>query len=388
MRKLLSSPAQMPLSDAENLIYQNALKFAADISLNLMAVKVTHRPEDFLGWCMELARLCREGVNMDLLEPAQLRPLKKLQETLETGISVSQLKMTRIAPWPIFTAFVNEQAEQQALAERLRLMDYIDGLRDQSLAAMIEEDRLTVAGKHTSAHDPGVYNFDVEWFAGTRGAKTFHLLLQQHPAAFDEALAEIPLEGEVTRSHYQAFVTAYQAIFAEHGEGDTAPLAAATRLLAMRRPDQFIALTNAKTDALCQGFGIARLGSRDFDGYWQDVIGTLRSFAWWRQPAPEVPDELRLWQLRALLVDCFFYGDASLAAGSNYLKLRDKPKRSSGGSRSVSRTKASAEALVDKALADEELPDYLREKRDSIVAEVKNGKSVEQVIALMRAIFG
>lgn len=390
MRKLLSSPANMSLSDAENQIYQNALKFAAELSLNLMAVKVNNRPEDFLGWCVELSSLCKNGLNLELLDPPQLRPLKKLQESLEAGISIAQLKMARIAPWAIVAGFIESQSSLQALEERLRLLDYVDGLRTTPLAELNEEDRLVIAGKHSPLHDPAVYTFDVEWFASTKGAKTFHLLLKQQPAAFDEALAHIPLEGEITSAEYRAFVTAYQAIFATYSDGEAGPLAAATRLLAMRRPDQFIALTNAKIDVLCQGMAIAKFNSRDFDAYWKDMIGTVRSYAWWRQPAPESPAELKLWQARALLVDMFLFADEDTAAGSNYLRLRDKPKKAgrSGATRSTPRTKASAEALVDKALAADDMPAYLLEKRESIINEVKGGKSVDQVIGLMRAIFG
>ncbi|MFT6206666.1 MAG: hypothetical protein ACJA0T_000569 [Colwellia sp.] len=43
---------------------------------------------------------------------------------------------------------------------------------------------------------------------------------------------------------------------------------------------------------------------------------------------------------------------------------------------------------MDKALTSEDLPAYLQGKRDSIIIQVKNGKSVEQAIGLMRAIFG
>ena len=43
---------------------------------------------------------------------------------------------------------------------------------------------------------------------------------------------------------------------------------------------------------------------------------------------------------------------------------------------------------VDRALTSDDLPEYMQGKRDSIVIQVKNGKSVEQAIGLMRAIFG
>jgi hypothetical protein len=414
MKKLLSLPVKMSLSAAENQVYQNVLKYVPPLSLNLMAVKVVNRPDDFLGWCGELIRLCREDLNMDYLEDEQLVPLKKLQGVLETGFTLSQFKMARIAPWPIYVDFIEQQNTVHALDERLRLLNYIDEIRQKPLADLMIEDRLAFAGKHTSQHDYSLYNFDVEWFAGTKGAKVFHILLEQSPEKFDAALAHIPLSGDVTYEQYQEFVTNFKTIFSEYtpekGQNNTPPLAAATRLLAMRRPDQFIALNNNKIDILCQGLSIAKMKNTDFSSYWHDMIGTLRTFAWWHQAQPEltiesskddnddthsemsvVSRELTLWKNRAILIDLFLFADVDLAQNSNYIRLRDKAQNkvtSKSKAAPKKRTKESAEMLVDKALLADDLPEYLQGKRDSIINQVKNGKSVEQAIGLMRAIFG
>lgn len=395
MRKLLSSPLKMALSDAESAIYQNALKHITEITLNLMAVKVENRPEDFLSWCTELVDVCRNRINMDLLEPEQLPTLKKLEQVLVLGASVSQFKMARIAPWPIFVGFVEQQAQLHALEERLALLDYIEVIKTKPLAEMVELERLAFVGKHTSQHFHTLYNFDVEWFASTKGAKVFQTLIAEQPERFDQALACIPASGDVTPKQYQAFVSVYKKIFSDYKAdkpaGEKAPLAPATRLLAMKRPDQFIALTNAKIDVLCQGLSIAKFNSFDFDSYWQDMIGTLRTFAWWHQSEPENEAELKIWKARAILVDLFMFVDQDFAFGSNYLRIRDKKlntvETSYKSSRRV-RTKLTPEELVDQALENEELPSYLQEQRDTLIKQVKKGKSPEQAINLLRAIFG
>lgn len=419
MKKLLSSPVKMPLSEAENNVYQNALKHITPLGLNLMAVKVEHHPDDFLGWCRELIRLCREDLNMELLDNDQLLPLKKLQDVLELGCSISQFKMLRIAPWPIFVDFIEQQSDLHAVDERLRLLIYVEQIRQKPLAELLPEDRLTYAGKHTSQHDYSVYNFDSEWFASTKGAKVFHILFEQSPELFDAALAHIPLTGDVTDKQYQAFVKDFKKIFQSYtqvkSEGEAAPLAAATRLLAMRRPDQFIALNNNKIDVICQGLAIVKFNNKDFDAYWYELIGTLRTCAWWHQQAPEhinedtnIVDEVNaieekevdsfngnreliIWQNRAILVDIFLFADETLAQSSNYIRLRDKAQNKvTTKSKTVlkKRSKESAEMLVDKALSAEDIPAYLFEKRSSIINQVKDGKTVEQAIGLIRAIFG
>ncbi|MBA6391911.1 hypothetical protein H4J38_14140 [Colwellia sp. BRX10-3] len=389
MRKLLTSPNAMSLSTTEQTIYQNALSFVADLSLNLMAVKVENHPDNFLNWCRELYRICLHDINHDLLEPSQLKPLKKLQDTMSNGVSACQLKMARIIPWPIFTDFVQEHAALQALPERLKLLDYIATIRSNKLAEMIDEDRLAFAGKHSAQHDISVYDFDVEWFAGTRGAKTFHQLLKSHPQAFDLALDNIPLDGDVSLADYQNFVNAYQAVFAVHTNEEKAPLSAATRLLAMRRPDQFIALTSGKIDTLSQGLGLVKLNNQSFDDYWHEMIASIRNTQWWRSEMPSDEVELQLWKNRAILIDLFLFADNTLAENSNYIRMRDKPKKIKiGVAKAVKRSKASAEAIVDKAFEADDIPEFILNMRSTIVNSVKDGKTVDQAITLMRNIFG
>lgn len=395
MKKFLSSPAKMALSDVENSHYQKSLIYIAELSLNLMAVKVTNYPEDFYGWCVELLEVCKKGINRDLLDDEQFKPLEKLVAVLEIAASASQLKMARLAPWPIFVDFIEQQAALHALEERLTLLDYIHGLEKTSLVEMTELDRLVFAGKHTNKHIHTVYNFDIEWFASTKGAKIFHTLFTEQPAAFDKALGFIPLSGDVTPAQYNKFVVAYKKIFSTYTKtkvnGEKAPLAPASRLLAMRRPDQFIALTNAKIDILCQGLGIAKFNNYDFESYWQDLIGTMRTFAWWHQSEPSNERECKLWNARAILVDLFLYAEQDFAFKSNFLRIRDKKLGSSVSSYKSSRNvrvKLTTEQLVDEALAESEIPDYIKNKRSTIISEVKKGKKVEHVIGLMRAIFG
>ncbi|MFT5636735.1 MAG: hypothetical protein ACI89T_002204 [Cognaticolwellia sp.] len=389
MRKLLTSPNAMSLSATEQTIYQNALSLVADLSLNLMAVKVESHPDNFLNWCRELHRICLHDINQDLLEPSQQKPLKKLQDTMSNGVSACQLKMARIIPWPIFTSFVQEHSKLQALPERLKLLNYIATLRHNKLTEMIDEDRLAFAGKHSAQHDISVYDFDVEWFAGTRGAKTFHQLLKSHPKDFDQALDHIPLDGDVTLADYQNFVNAYKAIFATHTNEEKAPLSAATRLLAMRRPDQFIALNSGKIDTLSQGLGLVKLNNQSFDDYWHEMIEAIRNTQWWRSEMPSDEVELQLWQNRAILIDLFLFADNSLAQNSNYIRMRDKPKKIKiGVAKAVKRSKASAEAIVDKAFESDDIPDFILNMRSTIVNSVKDGKTVDQAITLMRNIFG
>lgn len=390
MKKLLTSPSKMALPEIESGIYQNILKQATDISLNLMAVKVTNHPDEFLGWCVELLDVAKRRINFDLLDDHQLPTVKKLQDLLMGAISFLQLKALRVAPWPVLMAFIDGNKTTLALEEQLRLLQHIDTLRDTKLADMIVEDRLAFAGRHSPSHDPANYSFDCEWFASTRTAKGFQQILADVPHSLDEALAHIPLQGEVTQTDYQAFIVDYLKAF--NGIDDTPTLAPATRLLAMRRPDVFTPFSASKSDVLCLALGVARLNNRDFARYWDDIVLNVQALPWFRQCLPADDFETLLTRYKALLPCWFYYVDEDTPTQSNYYKAINKPTRSTtskgSATRQVKRGKDSATVLVDRALENPDLPDYLKSKRDSIIAEVEKGRSVDETIKLLRAIFG
>jgi len=377
----------MALGEQESQIYQNILKQSSELSLNLMAVKVENHPEDFLGWCYELLNASRDRINYDLLETQQLPLLKKLHDQLITAISFLQLKTLRVAPWPVVSMFVEQHKELVALDEQLRLTAYIAGLREKPLKEMIPEDLLAFSGKHMASLDPSTYNFDVEWFASTKSAKGFHQMLADLPGAFDDALSNIPLEGDVAIGDYQQFVVAYLSAF--NGSDEKPTLAPATRLLAMRRPDVFTPISNSRLDALCSALGITKLNNRDFERYWQDVVQSIHAMSWFKMANAGNELETQLVDIKALIPCFFYYADTNTADNSNYIKLLNKPTRStSSSSKAPRRGKESAEILVDRALAADDVPEHIRAKRDSIISEVQKGRGVNETITLMRAIFG
>ncbi len=377
----------MALGEQESQIYQNILKQASELSLNLMAVKVENHPEDFLGWCYELLSASKDRINYDLLEPQQLPVLKKLHDQLTSAISFLQLKTLRVAPWPVISLFVEQHKELIALDEQLRLTTYLQSIREQALKDMIPEDLLAFSGKHTATLDPSTYNFDVEWFASTKSAKGFHQMLADLPGAFDDALANIPLEGDVSEADYQQFVVAYLLAF--NGSDEKPTLAPATRLLAMRRPDVFTPISNSRLDALCAALGITKLNNRDFERYWQDIVQSIHAMSWFKMANGSNELEEQLVSIKALLPCFFYYADASTADNSNYIKLLNKPKRSTtSAGKAQRRGKESAEILVDRALAADDIPEHIRSKRDSIISEVQKGRGVNETISLMRTIFG
>ncbi|MBK7307815.1 MAG: hypothetical protein IPI88_12825 [Chitinophagaceae bacterium] len=74
------------------------------------------------------------------------------------------------------------------------------------------------------------------------------------------ALDQIPLKGQITRTHYDNFVKYFTKVFSGNYVG------VASRLLAMKRPDVFYCLTS-KIKKVLQRF-LKKKSEIDYKGYW------------------------------------------------------------------------------------------------------------------------
>ena len=117
------------------------------------------------------------------------------------------------------------------------------------------------------------------YFGSMRGDGYFHSAVKTAPGGISAALDCIPLEGPVTRQHYDRFVE----LFAPAVAGERQRPGVASRLLAMKRPDLFVCISKRNRTALAADFSIA--ASRiDFDMYWSAIAERIRDARWWSQP--------------------------------------------------------------------------------------------------------
>ncbi|WP_169315464.1 hypothetical protein, partial [Catenovulum agarivorans] len=335
--------------------------------------------------------ICNKHLNYQLLDDEQLPKVAKLLKLLEQAISVCQLKMLRITPWPIFVASVEQFQQREIWLEQHNFLQYLAELRSQAFSQMIAEDQMVFFGKHSAKHDPSVYQFDVEHFTGFRNAKTYLATVAHNGEKIEAMLAAIPLEGEVTFQHYQNFVNQYVAMFEQQAEPEKAPLFPATRLLALRRPDTFVSLNSTKADVLSIAFAINKLSNQDFLAYWHDVVTSYQQMPWWKLATNSSDSEQFIFAHRAILLDLFWFSEENAHQQTNYYKALNKATPASSKSTIVRRNGKSLEsvtAMVDRVLADEEIPAFVKANRDAIIKQVMGGKKIEEVISLMRSIFG
>ena len=82
--------------------------------------------------------------------------------------------------------------------------------------------------------------------------------------------------------------------------------AVASRLLAMRRPDQFVCLDSANRARLCGDFGITQNGM-DYARYWEEIIERIRDAPWWNAKRPADRIQAAVWDGRVAMLDTIFY---------------------------------------------------------------------------------
>ena len=167
----------------------------------------------------------------------------------------------------------------------------------QSLNTMKPGLRYTIAGLPTkSDHRWG-------WFGSMRGAGKYFAAVKANDIHLSQAADLIPLEGLVTRQHYDAYMEEYMRAFPDGRHG----IGTATRLLALKRPDQFVCFDSRNRAGLCADFGI-KVSGMDYDRYWDEVVERIMDTPWWKSPPPATYGiELSAWKGRAAMLDAIFY---------------------------------------------------------------------------------
>lgn len=140
------------------------------------------------------------------------------------------------------------------------------------------------------------------WFGSMRGAGHYHQAVNENNAHLSAALDEIPLRGIITKREYDSYIKKFILAFpnGRHGVG------IASRLLAMKRPDQFVCLSSKNKRGLCKDFGITQ-SKIDYDFYWEEFIERIRDAPWWNSDEPKEKSEKGVWLGRAAMLDAIFY---------------------------------------------------------------------------------
>ena len=144
----------------------------------------------------------------------------------------------------------------------------------------------------------------INWplFGSMRGAGVFTHKIKENDIRISEALDKIPLFGEIKYEHYIAFIQKFQEI----DFGGRYIFSPATRLLAMKRPDNFVCFNNKNKTKLCKDIGTSS-SNMTYKRYWEEIIQKIRDSDWWNTPQPTDEEELSIWKGRVAFLDALYY---------------------------------------------------------------------------------
>lgn len=145
---------------------------------------------------------------------------------------------------------------------------------------------------------------DQEWgaFGSMVGAGDFKNRVVENDRNLARAVDSIPKAGDITRAHYDRFVSHFRKAF-EHSERQ-GRVATASRLLAMKRPDTFLCVNRLNDAAAAKQMGFAKTGLT-LDNYWDRVVEVIRASEWYNVDKPDDNDG-PIWEARAAMLDAIF----------------------------------------------------------------------------------
>jgi HKD family nuclease len=200
--------------------------------------------------------------------------------------------------WPVFLAEVQKDVTH-GFDDRLDLLAKMK----RTFASTPHFQDMDAQTRRAIAGLPNQVMENAAWFGSMKGAGVFKNVVIEDPLHLSKALDEIPATGTVTREQYDSFISQYIKAFPNGRDG----IATATRLLSMKRPDQFLCVDSANRRKLANDVGMTNVAQLDYERYWVEVVARIMDSPWWKSPAPKSGKELQAWRARAAMLDAIFY---------------------------------------------------------------------------------
>jgi len=174
----------------------------------------------------------------------------------------------------------------------------------QSFSDLDILDRKAIAGIIGENEKAGTQleSYDWGWFGSMVGAGVFKNRILENDKNLSLALDHIPTTGDVSEDNYNAFIEDFQKAF--KGSKRKGGVPTASRLLAMKRPDQFVCVDKLNRKNLSKDLGFTA-SSLDFEMYWSEIIEPIMQSSWWQSPRPSGIDG-KLWDARVAMLDAIY----------------------------------------------------------------------------------
>ena len=207
------------------------------------------------------------------------------------------------ADWNKYNRYLQDLSSGYQVPNCLKLLQEADRLLNQQtdlLESSVAERMLLAGMVDTSTNKQ--YSFDIQVLGGLTGFASFKKLVKNDPEGLNRLMKIIPKTGTVDGWHYLQFIDAFQHWFRDNGHKQTY-LYPATRLLSMKRPDQFIPLNEETNPIICDALEIKALKKQDFKRYWDEVITRIHQTEWFKMHRPMDESQLPFHRVRVALLE-------------------------------------------------------------------------------------
>lgn len=228
---------------------------------------------------------------------SKLKALSQLENKQKPGTPYFSIPIVATT-WTDYIRRINAQNNAQ-IEERIKVLDFAQQYfrENQNFADMDVTIQQRIAG-YKWANQPA----DFRLFGNMNNAGKLKQVINNKPDVIGKAIDIIPLIGEVTKDHYDKFVELFQKAV----DGGN-KYRSATRLLAMKRPDVFFAISTGNNQLLADDFQIKSVGTMNLERYWDEVVDRIQSSHWYQFPKPKNAIEQKIAAYRVAFMDVLYY---------------------------------------------------------------------------------
>ena len=196
-------------------------------------------------------------------------------------------------------SYINLILSNQTLGARISLLEKAHELfkKYKRFNSIPYDLRACLAGIAQTMSD---FDKEVDWrlFGSMKRATTYTKAIKDG-TKLAAAIDYIPLKGEVSKEVFMKYANEFQSIFKD-------PLASATRLLAIKRPDVFVCIDSKNKRGICKAFNIP-LSRLTFENYWELIVGRIRNSVWYSEKTKGDVIINKIKKYQVALLDCFYY---------------------------------------------------------------------------------
>ena len=207
------------------------------------------------------------------------------------------------ASWEDYYQQLNQLSAGYQVSACLKLLNDADQLLNQgrALSESTPSERNLIAGLKDATLEKTLA-YDHQLLGDMQGFGSFKKIVKSDPAGLEKLMRVIPTNGPIDGWHFMQFVDTYQQWFECNGFKQS-QLFPATRLLAMKRPDQFVSISEETLQLFTDALKVKRFKKGEFQRYWDDIIVPLQKSAWFNAVQPMDPAQIPFHRVRFALLE-------------------------------------------------------------------------------------